>query len=202
MAQAILIVLIMAGNMFIIAAGWQHPEESNMASFMLWLIISTAYLFSSWKLKLPLSLGVAFIIGNILLISCALLRGGYTFNLGPAEYIALFSVIIGITCWAAYGTIRKKWDARLLLLGTIAADVLSFYPQNKQYFGPNEAPSYLLFLGMGTWVFSMAFNIVFIDKFFQNMFDGKEKRWSILLNSTVSIENFCLLLVTIWVISG
>ena len=203
MAQTIcLVTLMLLGNLFMIIAGWQRPEEANMASYMLWLIITVTYLYTSWKLKLPKSLGYAFIAGNLLLIAFALARGGYTFNLGVAEYTSLFTLVTGISCWAAYGAVTKRWDARLLLLATIAADVLSFYPQNKQYFGPNDPPSYLLFTGLGIWVLSMLYNIIFIDKFFQKLVDGDEKKGTVILNSMISIENFFLLLVTMYVMSG
>lgn len=197
-----LIALILLGNIFLIIAGWNTPAESNIAAYMLWFIISSTYIFSSWKLKLPMSLGLAFLSGNTLLILFSLVRGGYTFNLGAGEYTSLFTMVIGITCWSTYGAITKKWDARWLLVATIAADVLSFYPHNKQYFGPNEVPSYFLFLGAGTWSLSMLYNLVFIDKFFKKLADKKEKLGTTILNSAISIENFFLLLMTMFVMSG
>ena len=82
MHQKILISLIVLGNLFLVLAGWNHPEEANMASYVLWLLISCSYTYGCIRMGTSRALGYAFFSGNLTLIACSLLRGGWTFNLG------------------------------------------------------------------------------------------------------------------------
>lgn len=169
MHQSVLIVAIALGNLMLILAGWNTPEEANLASYTLWLLISMSYTYGCIRMNESRSLGYAFFFGNVFLIGFALLRGGWTFNLGLAESIGFISLTMVVGGWGTYGLIYGTWRGEWLLAGTIFTDVLSFYPQNKQYFGPNEPPSAFLFIGLSLFALSMLYNIVFIEKTVQKI---------------------------------
>ena len=197
-----LIFYIMIGNLLLMIAGWKHPEEANIASYVMRLFISSTYTFSCWWLKSSMALGYAFIIGNIFLLSTTLIRGGHTINIGAVETIGLFSILISMLIFSTYGAITKKWDGRILLCGTITSDVLSFYPQYKQYLDPNDPPSYFLLLGLLVWALAMLHNIVLVQKTVQRIRLGNEKVSKVLLDAAISVENFVLLLLAIYIMSG
>ena len=201
MHQKILITLIAFGNLMLVLAGWQNPYEANMASYILWLLISCSYTYGCLKIKESPSLGYAFFWGNVLLITFALLRGGWTFNLGLAEAVAFLSLGTVVSAWTTYGLIKKKWKYEWLLMGTIFTDVLSFYPQNKQFFGPNEAPSMFLFMGLGLFALSMLYNLAFIEQTIQKIKAG-EPLTRVILTSGIATENLILLCVTMYVMSS
>src|SRR5271170_403603 len=84
----------------IMIGGWHHPKEINLASFSMWLIISGMLLYSShsqefagWRIAL------GFVVGNASLFILGLIRGGYTFNIGSTETVALYGVIGTLSIW-------------------------------------------------------------------------------------------------------
>jgi hypothetical protein len=144
------VFLLSAGAYIPLAiGGWQHPEEINVASYSLWLILASMLLYSSraqgfagWRMPL------GFLIGNASMLLLAFAIGGYTFNLGKAETIILYGIISMVVCATIRFTQGHAGDIpRILFLGGVAADVLSFYPQLKQYLGPHDAPTSWMLIG-------------------------------------------------------
>lgn len=188
--------------------GWHHPREINVASFSIWLIISSLLLYSTrdqgfagWRLAL------AFFLGNGSLVVEGLLRGGYTFNLGPAEVVALYGVIMTLSIWVAVGTITKKWQPRILYLGGVSADILSFYPQLKQYLLPHESPTPWMIIGWCMFIASTAINVIMVEEMFKKLFMHaseyaakyeKPKRPLLILEESIfSLENCLFVAITV-----
>jgi hypothetical protein len=209
-----LVVLLLSAGAYIPLAigGYSHPTEINVASYSLWMIISGMFLYSShsqgfagWRMPL------GFFIGNGSLLTLGLAHGGYTFNLGPAETIALYGIIGTISVWAAVGLTTKKWKPRILFLGGIIIDVLSFYPQLKQYLLPHESPTTWMILGWSLWVLGAFINIVLVEKLFKKltmtktMYEksyGKTKKPLLVLEeSAFSVENCLFMFITIIVMT-
>ncbi len=208
------IVLLLSAGAYIPLAigGWHHPTEINTASYSLWLIISGMLLYSShsqgfagWRMPL------GFFIGNGSLLTIGLSLGGYTFNLGPAETIALYGIIGTLSVWMTVGLTTKKWKPRILFLGGIAADVLSFYPQLKQYLLPHEPPTTWMILGWSLWVLGAFINIVLVEKLFKKItltktmnekpHERTKKTLLILEESAYSVENCLFMFITIIVMT-
>lgn len=188
--------------------GWTHPSEINVAAYSLWLILSAMLLYSSrsqgfagWKMPL------GFFIGNFSMLTLAGVRGGYTFNLGPAETMVLYGIIVTLSTWVAVGQMTGKWDSRILFIGGVAADVLSFYPQLKQYLEPHESPTELMFLGWGMWILGAIINVVFVEKLFsklredkvvyQQLYGKKKRLMGIVEESLFSLENGIFMMITV-----
>ena len=205
-----LVVLLLSAGAYIPLAigGWHHPSEINIASYSIWLIISAMLLYSSrlrgfagWRMPL------GFFIGNGSLLIIGLSLGGYTFNLGPTETIALYGVVGTISIWITIGTVTKKWNSRILFLGGIITDVLSFYPQLKQYLLPHDKPTNWLLLGWSLWILGSFINVVMVEKLFKNLFITKAAYESIykrkknplliLEESAFSVENCVFMIVTV-----
>lgn len=206
------IVFILGAGAYLPIAigGWQHPAEVNIASYSIWLIISGMLLYSShsqgfagWRMPL------GFFFGNGSLLVLGFTRGGYTFNLGPAETLALYGVIGTLSVWVAVGTMMKKWKPRILFLGGVTADILSFYPQLKQYLLPHEPPTDLMILGWCLWILMAFINIILVEEFFKKLMMTRamyerhyEKPKDALLiaeESIFSIENGVFMIVTVLV---
>lgn len=204
------IVFVVAAGAYlpIMWGGWHHPKEINVASFSIWLIISSLLLYSTrdqgfagWRLAL------AFFIGNGSLVAEGLLRGGYTFNLGPAEVVALYGVITTLSVWVAVGTITKKWQPRILYLGGVTADVLSFYPQLKQYLLPHEPPTPWMIAGWCMFILSTAINVIMVEEMFKKLFMPaseyaakyeKSKRPLLIFEESIfSLENCLFVAITV-----
>jgi hypothetical protein len=206
------IVFILGAGAYLPIAigGWQHPTEVNMASYSIWLIISGMLLYSShsqgfagWRMPL------GFFFGNGSLLVLGFTRGGYTFNLGQAETIALYGVIGTLSLWVAVGTVTKKWKPRILFLGGVTADILSFYPQLKQYLLPHEPPTDLMISGWCLWILMAFINVFLVEEFYKKLTMPRtvyeqryEKSKSMLLiaeESIFSIENGVFMIVTVLV---
>lgn len=206
------VVFILGAGAYVPMAigGWQHPREINMASYSIWLIVSGMLLYSSysrgfagWRMPFGLS------IGNGLLLVFGFIRGGYTFNLGSAEIFALYGVIGALSLWVAVGTFTKKWSHRILFLGGVTADILSFYPQLKQYLLPHEPATQLMMIGWYLWVLMAIINVIMVEGFFkkllmarlayESIYKKTKNFWLITEESIFSLENGMLMLVTVLV---
>ena len=178
--------------------GWQHPEEINVASYSLWLILASILLYSSraqdfagWRMPL------GFVLGNGSMLVLALCLGEYTFNLGPAETIVLYGLITTISIWVAVGQTTGKWDPRILFLGGVAADILSFYPQLKQYLEPHDAPTSWMLLGWGMWIIGAFVNVALVERMVQKLRNKSKHPLLILEESAFSLENGLFMIVTV-----
>lgn len=197
-------------NVPIAIGGWQHPIEINMASYSIWLIISGMLLYSShsqgfagWRMPL------GFFFGNSSLLVLGFIRGGYTFNLGFAEIIALYGVIGTLSLWVAVGTVTKRWSPRILFLGGVTADILSFYPQLKQYLLPHEPPTNLMISGWCLWILMAFINIFLVEEFFkkltmtkmvyERLYEKSKNALLIIEESIFSLENFIFMIATVFV---
>ena len=187
--------------------GWQHPIEINIAAYGLWLTLAVMFAysthsqgFSGWRLPL------GFLVGNGLMIGLGLARKGYTFNLGQAETTVLYGIIATLSMWIVVGTVKKKWDPRILYLGGIAADILSFYPQLKQYLLPHEPPTGWLIMawtmfGIGTFVNfaiveSLFSKLIMSAERYEHVYEKEKRVLLILEESAFSVENFTFIVLT------
>lgn len=192
--------------------GWQHPKEINIALYSIWFIISTMLLYSSlargfagWRMPF------GFLIGNVLLLALGFIRGGYTFNFGPVETVALYGVVVTLSLWVAVGTVRKEWNSRIIFIGGITADILSFYPQLKQYLLPHEPATQLMMLGWYLWIIMAFINVIVVEEFIKKLvmnelayasIYGKSKKfWLIVEESAFSLENTVFIVVTVLVMT-
>jgi hypothetical protein len=192
----------------IVVGGFQHPREINMASYSIWAIVSIMMLYSSYRQKFAgwwMPLG--FLVGNIAMLILGFILGGYTFNLGPAEMIGVYGIVTVLSVWVAVGTITKKWSNHILLVGTIITDIISFYPQLKQYLLPHDHPTNLMIIGWCCFAFGAFVNFMLVERLVSKLFmsdaeykehyNASKKLPLILEESTFSVENCALVIVTI-----
>jgi len=182
--------------------GWEHPIELNMATFSLWAILSIMMFYSAYLQKydgwyMPLS----WAFGNVSLLVFAVFLPGTTFNLGHSETIALFGLITVIGAWVVIGQITRRWNHRILFLGSILVDVFSFYPQLKQYLLPHEAPTVWLLIGWTLFLLSALCNLLFVERLFFKLRQTGRKLLPALEESALSIENIVLIAITIGVMT-
>ncbi len=192
----------------LIVGGWKHPYEMNIACFGLWVILAASTTWSSriqgfagWRMLL------AFLVGNATVVVIALCRGGYTFNLGPSETIVLYGMSITIGAWVIVGATTKRWEPRILYLGGIAADVISFYPQMKQYLLPHEHPTHWMIFAWTMFGLGAFMNMILVEELPKKLrmdataygirYDKSKNTWQILEESAFSGENFLLIVVTV-----
>lgn len=154
----------------VIAGAITHPSENNLATWIIWFFLASAFLYaqvkeghSGWHMPL------AWVVGNMFLVTISLVTGGYTFNLGPTESIALFGFTGAIAIWTAVGITTRTWSPRLLYWGAILADLASFYPLWKQYLGPHEPISTLGLFGWMCFFVGALINIVFVERCFHKL---------------------------------
>lgn len=199
-----LLVLFLSAGAYLPLAigGWFHPEEINVAAYSLWLMLSWMLLYSSFKQDFSgWSLPLGFVCGNTFMLGMAFRFGGYTFNLGPAEVIILYGLVGTVVVWVTVGKTTGRWNPRILFLGGVTADIISFYPQVKQYLGVQEAPTYWMILGWVMWIAGAAINVIFVERFFHKARLAKTMRekLAVLEESAFSIENGFFMIVTVCV---
>lgn len=204
----VVFVLSLSAYIPVLIGGWKHPVDSNVACFSLWIILSLVLCYSAkvqgfagWKLQF------AFFFGNIVVVLLALIRGGYTFNLGISEMIVLYGMILVISIWVLVGYWTKKWNPRILYLGTILVDITSFYPVLKQYLQPHDRPTTWMIVGWSMYALAALINVIFAERFIHKLrmdyltyginYDKRKGCLQILEESAFSIENFFLILITI-----
>lgn len=192
----------------LLVGGWKHPYEMNVACFGLWVILAAIGTWSSWIQKFDgWRLWFSFFIGNVLVVSMALYRGGYTFNIGLSETISLYGVTILVGVWIIVGAATKKWDPRILYLGSIAVDVISFYPQLKQYLLPHESPTRWMITAWVMFALGAFMNIVLVERLPAKLrmdcltygmnYNKPKDNLKIFEESAFSIENFLLIMITV-----
>ena len=139
----------------------------------------------------------------------ALIQGGYTFNLGPTEIIIFYGIVTTLCVWVSVGMATEKWNPNILYFGGIFADVLSFYPQLKQYLLPHERPTVWMIIGWALFGLGSILNVFFVEHLQKKLLlcqadytsiYGKEKNLlKIFEESAFSIENTVLISITILV---
>lgn len=188
--------------------GWQHPAETNIACFSLWTVLAGTLTYSSWVQKYEgWRINLAFLIGNIIVTGLALIRGGYTFNIGPSETIILYGFGLVVSLWAAIGATTKRWNPDILYIGTIAVDVISFCPIMKQYLLPHEPASAWCVVAWIMFSTGAFINFTFVERLFTKlradhltygmMFEEKKSYGKIFKVSAFSLENFTLIFITV-----
>jgi len=182
------IALSAGGYIPILIGGFIQPSEVNLATYELWTIIVSLMLYSSIQQKQEWILPFAWAIGNIstIVILFAFPRK-WMFNLGDAESVALYGIVIVVGTWATVGGITKHWNPRILFLGSVAVDVASFYPVIKQYLLPHALPTEFLLLGgrcsfwalSSTWFLSMSLSAKLSErrKIFGRWLKNQHFRW-------------------------
>ena len=191
------IALSAGGYIPILIGGFIQPSEVNLATYELWTIIVLLMLYSSIQQKQEWILPFAWAIGNIstIVILFAFPRK-WMFNLGDAESVALYGIVIVVGTWATVGGITKHWNPRILFLGSVAVDVASFYPVIKQYLLPHALPTEFLLLGWTMFILGAFINLVFVDEFIGKVIRKEENLWSLVEKSALSLENIFFLSLT------
>ena len=211
----VVFVLAISGYLPIAIGGWRHPVEINLASYSIWFIITGMMLYSQhsagfagWRMPF------GFLFGNVALLTIGLVRRGSTFDLGPAEMIGLYGVIVLLTVVltvvvtvviarltkrAAMNAKTKRLFARILYYGAIVTDIISYYPQFKQYLLPHELPSRLMILGWGLWILMGFANVIVVEGLigklltpkaaYERIYRTPKKVTLILEESAFSLEN-------------
>jgi hypothetical protein len=173
-----------------------HPEEGNLASYSVWLLLSGALLYSSCKLNYagwPMSCG--WFVGIILTLGFMVWRGGYTYNLDANETRRFYGICLALILWILYGFKTGMWKPRALYLGCVFVDVISFYPLIKQYTLPHEAPTKYMVLAYGMWLLGAVVNVLWVERMPQRLLAAVrsgaswKERWRILEESLLSLEN-------------
>jgi hypothetical protein len=206
--QWVVFMLGAGGYIPLIIGGIQHPAEINVATYSLWLILCSMIAYSSWKQKFAgWFMPFGWVIGQAGIIMTALYIGGYTFNLGTEEMIVFYGIIITISLWGIIGQQTGKWNPRILFLGSVFADILSFYPQIKQYLLPHDSPTIWLVIGWSMFIADTIVNLIFVEKLPQKLTTpkeryeikyGEEKQTLRLLESSLlSLENMILVSATL-----
>lgn len=188
-------VITLASYVPIMVGGWQHPSEINLASYAVWIMMASMILYSSWDQGfLGFFLPLGFLIGNLVIVAFGLCLGGCTFNLGVGESFGLFGILGTLSVWIAYGNVTKKWSSRILYWGTIITDVISFYPQWKQYLLPHDKPTPWMLVGWFGCFLASAVNIMCVEGLFKKLGKDSHLPWE---QSAFSIESCFLTMVTI-----
>lgn len=192
--------------------GWYHPSEINMAAYGIWMVLAGMFLYSSWKQEFAgVRMPLGFFVGNVLMLVFGFWVGGYTFNLGPAETMALYGVVGTLSLWTTIGALTSRWSSRLLYWGAIVADLLSFYPQWKQYLLPHDYPTTWMLVGWCCWIGGAAINVVFVEKLFKKLlmpeeeyereYEKMKKPLLIWEESAFSLENCFFMTVTVFLMA-
>jgi hypothetical protein len=191
----------------LIIGGWQHPSETNIACFIIWIMLAGMFSYSAYVQKYDgWRINLAFLFGNITVVVIALMRGGYTFNLGPSEMISLYGIVGTLCLWVVIGVTTKKWSADVLYLGGIIADILSFYPILKQYLERHERATTLGVIAWSMFGIAAFLNFTCVEQLFRRlrlnrpayaiMFQEEKSLIKIFKNSAFSLENFSLIVIT------
>lgn len=179
-----------------LTGGWQHPQEINIAAYCMWLALSVivfwslqAQGFAGWCMPL------GFIVGDLMMLALASVVGG-SFNVGHEEAILLFGIFAAICVWLVAGEVTGARNLRVLYLCAVAADIISFYPQVKQYLLPHETPTPWLLFGWAMWTVGAFINLTMVEKIFSKLYLRQEPTLLIIEKSAFSIENGVFMLLT------
>ena len=208
-SEWLVFVLGAGGFIPLIIGGIHHPSEINIATYSLWFILCSMIAYSSWKQHFAgWFMPLGWVVGEMGIIVSALYIGGYTFNLGQEETAIFYGIIATLSAWIIIGQQTGKWNPRILFLGSVIADILSFYPQIKQYLMPHEAVTVWFIIGWVMFIAGLIINIIFVEKLPQKLAIGKEAYrikydeekniLRLLESSLLGLESIILLSGTIW----
>ena len=178
---------------------WNKPAEFNMPSFLAWVLLAGQFLFAThsqgfdgWRMPF------GYFIGNIGVVIVMLYRGGYTMNLTFTEHILFGGTILVGTIWFICYQRSKKSNPRILYFGNILVDMISFYPQIKQFAGVHDPVSLKTLLGWAMFLLIAVINVFVVERFMKKIamkdreyefaFNRKKRVMSILEESLFSIE--------------
>ena len=100
------------------------------------------------------------VVGQTVIITVAFCIGGYTFNLGTEEMVVFYGIVATLSVWVAVGQQTENWNPRILFWGGILADILSYYPQFKQYLAPHDVITVWLITGWSMFITDMFINMI------------------------------------------
>ena len=201
-------VLSVGGYGALMIGGYEHPEEINILSFGLWLVLSVLILysmrsegFSGWRMPL------GWLLGNAIMLVMAFVIGGYTFNLGDREAIGLVGLVTTLAVWVTVGTATRRWNPRILYLGSVMADALAFYPVMKQYILPHAPMTAWGIVGWVMFFLGAVINAFIVERFvfkllmhpveYTGRFQEEKRMLRIVEGSLLSLENVVLILVVV-----
>lgn len=185
--------------------GLQHPQEINIATFGAWMLLTVVLAYSAKKQGYDVwILALGFFFGNSIIFALGLWSGKSTFNIGVVESVVLYGLIGTV----AVATIRwfqghAEDVPKVLFIGAVCADILSFWPQLKQYLLPHEQPTPWIMLGYCMALCGIFLNLTIVERFFHKFFmnpiefrkeykKGKSAL-EIVVQSLFSIENVIIL---------
>ena len=188
-----------------------EPDQINVSSWGLWVVLAGLFTWSAWAQgHESWRMALGYFLGNITIVLLALYQGGYTLNLGLGEVTVIFTLVVTTGFWGTHGLITRKQKPAILYFGCIAADVLSFYPQIKQYWGPNDTP----WLALGGWliiILGVGINLFLAEEFLKKVrmpsgeyerTYGKARQWcDIIQESAFSLDQFVLVPATLCVMA-
>lgn len=196
-------VLGIGGYISIGIGGWRHPVELNIATYSLWAMLSVILFCSMYFQKHEgLYMPLSWILGNAFLVILAAFLPESTFNLGQSETIVLYGLVTVVGTWVVVGQTTKRWSHRILFWGSIIIDIISFYPQLKQYFLPHEPPTLWLLMGWACFLLSVSCNLFLLGRLFFTLRPTNEKRLLLAEESALSIENIVLIIITMVVMTS
>jgi hypothetical protein len=175
--------------------------------------MASMLLFSElWGRNPGWRISCAFVIGDIGLILLGLFHGGYTFNLGLSEIVVLYGIIITIGSFVTYGFITKRVEEYILYFGGVAVDLISFYPQAKQYLLPgHDRLSVMSLCGWIGWMIGITISIIFVEEFFrrlrmpaalyQEVYGEEKNRLKICSSSLFSVEQIFFMSAMVFVMT-
>jgi hypothetical protein len=209
----VVFAIVVGAYLPLFRGGWQHPIEMNLAGFGLWTILSLMLTYSAMAQRhAGWSLPFGCLVGNVAMVVFGLFRGGYTFNIGMSETIVIYGISITLAVWATLGALTKRWNPRILFLGAVVADMVSYYPQLKQYVLPHEHPTGWALMGWTMFGISSFISLLFVERLPQKClmdhlgyalaYDEKKDYLKIAEQSAYSLENFFLIIVTVSLMSS
>jgi hypothetical protein len=196
----IVCAISVAGYIPVAIGGVKHPIEINVASYLIWFVLTAVVSYSGYKQRHPgwkMTLGWG--AGNLTMVIIGLSIGGYSFNLGTAELLAIYGLAITFVVWSAVGAIKRLWSPRILFIGSVAADIISYYPQLKQYFEPHEHPTAWMVSGWLMWWTGSFANILLVERLPQKIWIKPQKILVFVEQSAISLESAILILFTTFV---
>jgi hypothetical protein len=158
------LALILGAYVPLVIGGWQQPADINIVCYAIWTFLALLAAYSMRRLRYdgwPLMVGC--VIGDLVMLILGLRLGG-AFSLDTTAAIGLSGIALTLAVWTTYGQISKRWEPRILYLGLIATDVLSFIPMGIQLFLPHPPPTVFCLVGWSCWTAGYAINVFGIDR--------------------------------------
>ena len=187
----------------LLIGGWQHPIEINLAAYTLWIMLAAMLAYSMWAQHQPTwRMMLGFLLGNVSMVTLGLVRGGYTFNLGTSELIVLFGMVLTVVVWLTARQITSSSNPRILLLGGVTIDVITYYPLFKQYLMQHEPPTAWLKLGWCMQLTGITINLFVVERIVQKIRYREKPMPTILEETAFSLECCIFVSMLLWLMSS